>query len=69
LHHARLAEQTGVTNPVFASAMDSVQRTLAGSPSQAMAVFEHLMSTQAAMLGLNDIFWLSAVIFLWRSFG
>jgi DHA2 family multidrug resistance protein len=29
-----------------------------------MAVFAHSMSTQAATLRLNDIFWLSAVIFV-----
>ena len=29
-----------------------------------MAFFEHSLNTQAAMLGLNDIFWLSAVIFV-----
>jgi DHA2 family multidrug resistance protein len=29
-----------------------------------MAYFEHSLNTQAAMLGLNDIFWLSAVIFV-----
>jgi DHA2 family multidrug resistance protein len=64
LHHARLAEQTGITNPVFTAALDSAQAALGGSQSQAMAFFEHSMNTQAAMLGLNDIFWLSAVIFV-----
>ncbi len=29
-----------------------------------MAFFEHSLNAQAAMLGLNDIFWLSAVIFI-----
>jgi DHA2 family multidrug resistance protein len=64
LHHAQLAEQTSVNNPVFAGAIDSLQGTLGGSAPQALAYFEHSLNTQAAMLGLNDIFWLSAVIFV-----
>src|SRR6202012_229230 len=31
LHHARLAEQTGVNNPVFSAGLDSVHNTLGGS--------------------------------------
>jgi DHA2 family multidrug resistance protein len=64
LHHARLAEQTSVDNPTFMSALDSLHSSVGGSPAQAMAYFEHSLNTQAAMLGLNDIFWLSAVIFV-----
>jgi DHA2 family multidrug resistance protein len=29
-----------------------------------MAYFEHSLNAQAAMLGLNDIFWISSVIFI-----
>ncbi|SDQ57399.1 MFS transporter, DHA2 family, multidrug resistance protein [Paraburkholderia fungorum] len=64
LHHAQLAEQTSVNNPTFVAALDSLQHSLGGSASQAMAYFEQSMNAQAAMLGLNDIFWLSAVIFV-----
>jgi DHA2 family multidrug resistance protein len=64
LHHAQLAEQTSVNNPVFTGGIDSLQGTLGGSTPQALAYFEHSLNTQAAMLGLNDIFWLSAVIFV-----
>jgi DHA2 family multidrug resistance protein len=60
----RLAEQTGVNNPTFVSALDSLQTTPGGVTPQALAYFEHSLNTQAAMLGLNDIFWLSAVIFI-----
>ncbi|MGF6776708.1 DHA2 family efflux MFS transporter permease subunit [Paraburkholderia sp. GAS334] len=64
LHHAQLAEQTSVNNPTFTGAIDSLQSALGGGTPQAMAFFERSLNTQAAMLGLNDIFWLSAVIFV-----
>ncbi|MDR5817247.1 DHA2 family efflux MFS transporter permease subunit [Caballeronia sp. LZ033] len=64
LHHSQLAEQASVHNPTFVDAISSVQRALGGSPVQALAFFERSLTTQAAMLGLNDIFWLSGVIFI-----
>jgi DHA2 family multidrug resistance protein len=64
LHHSQLAEQTSVNNPVFTQGLDALQATLGGSADQAMAYFEHSLNAQAAMLGLNDIFWLSGVIFI-----
>ncbi|MDR5882052.1 DHA2 family efflux MFS transporter permease subunit [Caballeronia sp. LZ032] len=64
LHHSQLAEQASVHNPTFVDAISSVQRALGGSPAQALAFFERSLTTQAAMLGLNDIFWLSGVIFI-----
>jgi DHA2 family multidrug resistance protein len=63
-HHAQLAEQTSVNNPNFVDALASLQGALGGGAGQAMAFFERSLNTQAAMLGLNDIFWLSAVIFV-----
>jgi hypothetical protein len=41
-----------------------LQTTLGGKSHQALAFFERSLNAQAAMLGLNDIFWLSAVIFV-----
>lgn len=64
LHHAQLAEQTSVNNPSFTAGIEALQHTLGGSKDQAFAAFEHSLNTQAAMLGINDIFWLSTVIFL-----
>jgi MFS transporter, DHA2 family, multidrug resistance protein len=64
LHHSQLAEQTSVNNPTFVSGINGLQTTLCGSMDQARAFFEQSMNTQAAMLGLNDIFWLSGVIFI-----
>ncbi|MDR5761211.1 DHA2 family efflux MFS transporter permease subunit [Caballeronia sp. LZ035] len=64
LHHSQLVEQASVHNPLFTDAIGSIQRALGGNPSQALAFFERSLTTQAAMLGLNDIFWLSGVIFI-----
>ncbi|SAL83968.1 EmrB/QacA family drug resistance transporter [Caballeronia arvi] len=64
LHHSQLVEQASVHNPTFVGALGAIQDTLGGSSSQALAFFERSLTTQAAMLGLNDIFWLSAVIFI-----
>lgn len=64
LHHAQLAEQTSVDNPTYEAAIANVHATLGGSLDQAVAFFERSLNAQAAMLGLNDIFWLSAMIFV-----
>ncbi|HWT39457.1 MAG TPA: DHA2 family efflux MFS transporter permease subunit [Paraburkholderia sp.] len=64
LHHAQLAEQSGATNPDYAGALAGIHTALGGSTDQAVAFFERSLNAQAAMLGLNDIFWLSSMIFI-----
>jgi len=64
LHHAQLAEQSGVNNPAYTSALADIHTTLGGNMDQAAAFFERSLNAQAAMLGLNDIFWLSSMIFI-----
>jgi DHA2 family multidrug resistance protein len=64
LHHARLTEQASVNNPTFVEAITNLQTTLSASSAKALAFFEASLNSQASMLGLNDIFWLSGVIFL-----
>jgi MFS transporter, DHA2 family, multidrug resistance protein len=64
LHHARLIDQASVNNPTFVDAINGLQTTLGASPQKALAFFEASLNTQAAMLGINDIFWLSSVIFI-----
>ena len=64
LHHAQLVEQSSVNNPMFVDTIASLQTTFNGSTTKAMAFFEASLNSQASMLGLNDIFWLSAVIFI-----
>jgi len=63
LHHARLVEQASPGNPLYGAALQSIESTLGFSPAQAAAYFERGLNTQAIMLGLNDIFWISGVIF------
>jgi DHA2 family multidrug resistance protein len=63
LHHAQLAEAVNPGNP-------AVQATLSGlsaaglTPDQALAQVNRLVDQQAFMLAANDIFYLSAVLFL-----
>jgi DHA2 family multidrug resistance protein len=64
LHHARLAEQTSVNNPAFTGAIANIEHVLHIGKPNALAFFENSMNTQATMLGLNDVFWMSAVIFV-----
>jgi DHA2 family multidrug resistance protein len=64
LHHAQLAEQANPNNPTYVAAIDGIQRTLNFSPDQAIAFFERSLNTQAVMLGLNDIFWISSLTFV-----
>jgi DHA2 family multidrug resistance protein len=64
LHHAQLVEQTSVDNPTFVAAIAHLQTTLDAGTPKATAFFEASLNAQATMLGLNDIFWISAVIFI-----
>ena len=64
LHHARLVEQTSVDNPNYVAAIARLQSVFDASTPKATAFFEASLNVQATMLGLNDIFWMSAVIFL-----
>ena len=64
LHHAQLVEQTSVNNPNFVDAILSLQTTLNAAAPKALAFFEASLNKEATMLGLNDIFWLSAVTFI-----
>ncbi|WP_042337381.1 DHA2 family efflux MFS transporter permease subunit [Paraburkholderia ferrariae] len=64
LHHARLTEQASVDNPVFRQSIENTQTLLHLSEPSAHALFDFQLTTQAAMMGLNDIFYISAIIFL-----
>ena len=64
LHHARLTETANVNNPAFLDSLAQLQSTLGVNPQQAYARFEQTVVMQSAMLGLNDIFWISGVIFI-----
>ncbi len=64
LHHARLIEQVNGYNPNFTDAIAQTQSTLEIGASNALAFVEHGLGAQAAMLGINDVFWVSAIIFV-----
>ena len=64
LHHVRLTEQASIDNPLFAQQIDRTQSLLQLNPQSANALFDFTVNTQAAMMGLNDIFFVSAIIFV-----
>lgn len=64
MHHAQLAEHTTAYSPWLAQSLDSMKGLLGLSDQQAAGMIERTLSFQAAMLGINDIFFASAVIFL-----
>lgn len=64
LHHSQLTEQANSFNPIFTDSVMQAQSTLQVGASNALAFVENGLNAQAAMLGLNDIFWLSAIIFI-----
>jgi DHA2 family multidrug resistance protein len=63
-HHAQLVEHLTIYNPGFVQSIAAVQETLSGGVGQALAFTEKKLNAQAAMLGINDMFWLSAVVFI-----
>lgn len=63
LHHAQLVEHANPYNPAYTSSIN--QYTQLGMPNlQANDTIERIISQQAAMMGANDIFWISAVLFI-----
>lgn len=63
MHHARLTENANVFNPLFGQSEQGL-RNLGLSADQAHSVIEGNVALQAGMLGVNDIFWVSALLFL-----
>jgi DHA2 family multidrug resistance protein len=64
LHHERLTEVANSGNPVFAHQIEMIGSLLHSSKNAANGLFDSMLNTQAAMMGLNDIFYVSAIIFL-----
>jgi DHA2 family multidrug resistance protein len=64
LHHERLTERASINNPLFSQQIDSTQSILHLNTQSAHALFDFQLNTQAAMMGLNDIFFVSAIIFI-----
>ncbi|WP_206996907.1 DHA2 family efflux MFS transporter permease subunit [Trinickia mobilis] len=64
LHHVRLSEQASVDNPVFTNAIESIQNGLHISQDSALALFDATVTNQAAVMGLDDFFYISTFIFI-----
>ena len=64
LHHERLTEVSNAFNPTYAQGLNSLQTLYNVPASTARAMFGLSVDTQAAMLGLNDVFWASSLIFI-----
>jgi DHA2 family multidrug resistance protein len=63
-HHTQLAEHATPYSPVWQQMFNTLQNTLGMSQGQANGFIERNLNAQAAMIGINDIFWISAVIFV-----
>jgi DHA2 family multidrug resistance protein len=64
LHHERLTERGSIGNPAFRQEIGSTQSLLHLHTQSAHALFDSTVTSQAAMMGLNDIFYLSSIIFI-----
>ncbi|MCR4469347.1 DHA2 family efflux MFS transporter permease subunit [Burkholderia sp. SCN-KJ] len=62
-HHAQLVEQTNPYNPTFNQAVTQM-RNLGLSQDQAHGLINNMATQQAAQLGVNDLFYISAAIFV-----
>ena len=62
-HHAQLVEQANVYNPTFNQAVTQMGN-LGLTPDQAHGLINNMATQQAAQLGVNDLFYISAVIFV-----
>ncbi|TCK36421.1 DHA2 family multidrug resistance protein [Paraburkholderia sp. BL8N3] len=64
LHHVRLTEQASIDNPGFNHQIDLTRSLLHLNVDSARALFDYTVNTQAAMMGLNDIFYISSIIYV-----
>ena len=64
LHHEILTQQSGPTNPMFNAQMDTYHSLLSLGKPASYALFDQTVQTQAAMMGLNDVFYGAAIIMI-----
>jgi len=64
LHHARLIEQASANNPIFTQQIDTLQTLLHVNQSTAYAMYNTTVTGQAVVMGLDDFFYISSVIFV-----
>jgi MFS transporter, DHA2 family, multidrug resistance protein len=63
LHHVQLTDMASVENSGFVQQIAAYKSLLHVDDASAYAFFNSVVDTQSAMLGLNDIFYMSSVIF------
>ncbi|HTI18455.1 MAG TPA: DHA2 family efflux MFS transporter permease subunit [Trinickia sp.] len=63
-HHAQLTERASALDPTFTQSMAQVGATTGLNTSQQYALFDRMVTQQAAQLAVNDLFYVSAVIFV-----
>ncbi|MBN9114597.1 MAG: MFS transporter, partial [Pandoraea sp.] len=63
LHHAQLTEHLTPYNPTYNASVQTLNQ-LGMSTPQANGYIDRLVTQQSAMLGANDIFWISALLFV-----
>jgi DHA2 family multidrug resistance protein len=64
MHHEVLTAQSSPTNPLFNAQMHSYHSLLGLGNQASYALFDHTVQTQAAMLGLNDVFYGAAIVMI-----
>ncbi|KLU26450.1 DSBA oxidoreductase [Caballeronia mineralivorans PML1(12)] len=64
MHHEILTAQSNPTNPFFNQQLHAYHSLLGLNTGSSYALFDNLVQTQAAMMGLDDIFYASAIIMI-----
>ncbi|CEG57312.1 DHA2 family efflux MFS transporter permease subunit [Legionella fallonii] len=64
LHHAQLTEQATLSNPNFVGFINTSKSLLHITTQQSYGLFNSILNVEADMLGLNDVFWISSIIFI-----
>lgn len=64
MHHAQLTEHATPYSPWLQETVNNLSSTLGLNAEQTVGMLERTITFQAAMLGINDIFYVSAVIFI-----
>jgi MFS transporter, DHA2 family, multidrug resistance protein len=64
LHHEVLRQQSSPTNPIFNAQMNTCHSVLGVERDASYALFDHTVQTQAAMLGLNEVFHGAAIVMI-----
>ena len=63
LHHAQLSESANIFNPIFNSSVSNLN-TVGLGDDQAHRLIEQNLAAQAGVLGINDVFFASSLLFL-----